>query len=388
VSSIQKRYLAAPLAALALFFGAKDSLAVDLSKISSNFVVFTDKARSLESRHLVEVPVGQLPLSDGKLVAMDPLMQPDKTPFTRSVRPGTYPVSFIRGVGAYERPALLVIRFSDTDVKSFELALIDGQNIGTLKDDEFFGIPVDAGVAAFANSTFAAAQAKREAAEQKKLGRQYSNYYDDVLAADMPGTSGDEHVLHRPVEDSDGAAAVTQAGWGDGFYPTFFAFDDAGKPVLAFIDFSVIENGDGRSDFEKEKDAVIALLTPQQQENNKSAYKALKSGDEAGFARYLSEKKIAPKDYVLEAGGSFMSEAISLDRPVALEAMLKAGADDKLGPHDSLLRESYSTFAQELNDYAAKAKSEGKEFPESRSPELMAVIEELKKRPGGSDQPK
>ncbi|TWF50269.1 DUF4241 domain-containing protein [Neorhizobium alkalisoli] len=386
--ALRKTYLAAPLAALALLVGGGPTHALDLAKISPNLVVFTDRSRSLESRRLVEIPIGQLPLADGRLVAMDPLVQPDRKPFTRPVPTGTYPVSLIRGASEYDRPALLVIRFSGAEVKSFELALIEGQDVGTLKKDEFFGIPVDAGVAAFANSGFAAAQAKRDAAEQEKLGSRYGSYYDTVLSAEMPGTAGNEHVFHRPLDDSDGAAAITQAGWGDGFYPVLFGLDESGKPALAFIDFYVIEDGDGRSDFEKEKDAVLAALTPQQQDDNKSAYQALKSGDETAFAHYISDKRIAPKDYVLESGGSFMLEAIRLDRPVALAAMLKAGADDRLSPYDEILNDTYSAFAQAMNDHAAKAKAEGKTDAKPRSSQLMAVIAELKQRPGGSDQPK
>lgn len=375
-------------AALAVLTGCNEKPAFDPAKISSNLAVFTDTSKSLAERRLIEVPVGELPLPDGRLVAFDPLVQPDAAAFSRTVEPGTYPVSFIRGAADYSRPALLVIRFSDAKIERFELATIEGQDLGTLKDDEFFGIGVDAGIAGFANATYGAAQARFEKAEQEKPGSEYSNYYDDVIANAMPGKGGDEFALDRPFKDEDAAAAMTQAGWGDGFYPTFWGLDKDGKPALAFVEFFVMKDGDGRSDFEKEEAVVLAKMTPQQQADNKAAYKALQDGDEASFASYVAEGKIEPKGYVLGEGNSFMVQAIRLDRPVALRRMMEAGADNSPGPNDNMSGETYSAFARSFVE-AAKEPAIGK-TPKlaPRSPELMAVIAELEKRPGGSDQSK
>lgn len=375
-------------AAMALLAGCEEKPAFDPAKISSNLVVFTDKSKSLADRRLIEVPVGDLPLSDGRLVAFDPLVQPDTAPFRRTVEPGTYPVSFIRGAEKFSRPALLVIRFSDANIERFELATINGQDLGSLKDDEFFGIGVDAGIAGFANATYGAAQARFEKVEREKPGSEYSNYYDDVIANAMPGKGEDEFALDRPFKDEDAAAAMTQAGWGDGFYPTFWGLDKDGKPALAFIEFFVITDGDGRSDLEKESDAIASKMTERQQADNRAAYRALEAGDEATVVALLGEHRISAKDYVLDRGSSFMLRAVLLDRPVVLRAMVDAGADDTPGPHDTIVRETYSKLARAIMNNAEKAKAEGKSVPAPRSPELMAVIAELEKRPGGSDQSK
>ncbi|QCI96842.1 DUF4241 domain-containing protein [Agrobacterium larrymoorei] len=379
-------YLAAAGVALMTASGCAAEGSLDPAEISSNLVVFTDASKSLADRNLIEVPVGELLLSDGRLVAMDPLVQPETKPFARRVEPGTYPVSFIRGTAEYSRPAFLVIRFSSEKIERFELATIEGQDVNTLKDDEFFGIGVDAGLAAFANADYGASQTKFQEAEQSKPGSRYSNYYDDKLSHSMTGQRSDEATIDRPLESDAGAAAIIQSGWGDGFYPTFWGLNKDGKPVLALIDFFVIENGDGRSDEEKEEASVLAQMTEQQQADNKAAYKALQEGDDKGFAKYVAEKRIAPKDYILGQGGSFMFEVIRQDRPAALRAMIEAGADNALGPHDGLLDKSYAAFAHSMNAYAAKAKAEGKSTPAPRSQELMDLVAELEKRPGSSDQ--
>ncbi|WP_210234588.1 DUF4241 domain-containing protein [Rhizobium deserti] len=375
------KYAAAASAALSILAGCEDKQLFNPGKLSSNLAIFTDTSVSLADRKLVEIRIGDLTLPDGKLVAFDPLVQPERKPFERTVAPGTYPVSFIRGAVEYSRPAMLVIRFSNAKVERFELATVEGQDVGSLKDDEFYGIGVDAGIAGFGNATYGAAQAKFEKAEQGKPGSRYSTYYDDVISRAMPGVGSDEFVVDHPLSGEDGAAAMTQAGWGDGYYPTFWGLDGNGKPALALIEFFVITDGDGHSDLEKEKAAALAGMSAQQQADNKFAYEALKAGDETGFAAYLRDRRIGPKDYVLESGGSFMLEAIRLDRPIALRAMLDADATNELGPHDAFLGGSYSEFAKALTENAEKAKAEGKDTLAPRSPELMAVIAELESAP-------
>ncbi len=382
------KFFAAAGATLLLATGCKDEERFDPAKISSNLGVFTQASSSLSERRLIEVPIGELTLPDGKLVSLDPLVQPEKKPFTRVVEPGSYPVSFIRSASEHSRPAFLVIRFSQAQVKKFEIATIEGQDVATLKDDEFFGIGVDAGIAGFANAGYGAARAKFEAAEQEKPGSQYSNYYDDVIANAMPGKEADEFAVDHPLKGEDGAAAMTQAGWGDGYYPTFWGLDKDNKPVLAFIEFFVITDGDGRSDAEKEEAAALSKMTVEQQADNKAAFKALEAGDDVAFEKFLVEKRITPKDYILGRGGSFLLEAIRQDRPAALRAMLEAGADDAPAPSDQFLSKSYSAFARSMDEYAAKAKAEGKSMPAPRSKELMGVVAELEKRPGTSDQSK
>ncbi len=87
-------YVAAPFTALAVLVGCEQK-PIDLNRISTNFSVFTDKAQSLEKHMLVEVKIGDLELTDGKLVALDPLSNSDRPAFNRTVAPGTYPVSYI-----------------------------------------------------------------------------------------------------------------------------------------------------------------------------------------------------------------------------------------------------------------------------------------------------
>ena len=128
------RYVAAAGAALSVLTGCEDKQGFDPAKISSNLGVFTETSVSLADRRLVEIQIGNLKLPDGRLVAFDPLVQPESRPFAQTVTPGTYPVSFIRGAAGYSRPAMLVIRFSNAEIERFELATIEGQDVGSQVD--------------------------------------------------------------------------------------------------------------------------------------------------------------------------------------------------------------------------------------------------------------
>jgi hypothetical protein len=247
------------LIVLLLGFIAAPATALDLSKISSNLGLAELDDAALKARGLERVMAGELTLPDGLLSAMDPLVMPERAMFTRKVKPGTYPVESLRLLGVDPRNAMLIIRFSQKKVVRWELAVIAGQDIATLRNDEFFGIPVDAGTAAFASSGFAKAVSDRETRERAR-NKSYSDYYNDVLALQMIGER--ENLLrHQPLpERPEAAAIIAGSGWGDGFYPVIFGLDAEGQSVLALIDFFVAVDGDGRDVWVRREEKIRAIL--------------------------------------------------------------------------------------------------------------------------------
>jgi hypothetical protein len=247
------------LAVLVLGLVAAPAAALDLSKISSNLILPELDDAALKARGLERVMAGDLTLPDGALAAMDPLVMPERPVLTRRVKPGTYPVEALRLLGGDPRNAMLIIRFSQWKAERWELAFIAGQDIATLRNDEFFGIPVDAGTAAFASSGFAKAVSDRET-QEKTRNKDYSNYYDDVLASEMVGER--ENLLrHQPLPDRPEAAAIIAgSGWGDGFYPVIFGLDTSGDPAFALIDFYVAIDGHARDVWVRREERIRAVL--------------------------------------------------------------------------------------------------------------------------------
>lgn len=124
-------------------------------------------------------------------------------------------------------------------------ALIPGQDINSLKSDQFFGYPVDAGLGCYMDGDTYALIQEREKQVQAEKSLSDINYYDDVLASELDVNNGD-YAMHRPISGKRGNAAIFSSGWGDGFYPVFWGLDAVGRPLVLFTDFGVTENADGR----------------------------------------------------------------------------------------------------------------------------------------------
>jgi len=190
-------------------------------------------ATELKARKITTIALGDVILPTGRIVAADPLVQPERPPFLVTVPPGRYPVTLLEHDGGI---AAAVMRFPGGPVFRWQLAVTAGQDIKTLKANEIFGIPVDAGLASYMDATTYPLMQQREAKARAEKGERYSEYYSDVLADEL-AANGDRYVMHQPVADQPGNVAIFQAGWGDGFYAVYWGLDGEGRPVALLTDF-------------------------------------------------------------------------------------------------------------------------------------------------------
>ncbi|WP_064683793.1 DUF4241 domain-containing protein [Rhizobium bangladeshense] len=214
----------------------------DVSRASSNFELVTLSDAELSGRSIGVIRMGNVELTSGRIVAADPLAQPDRPALARTVAPGDYPVTLYQAFG---RIAAASMRFAEGKPDHWELAVLPGQDPATLKNDEFFGYPVDAGVGCYMDAQTLDLIDERQAQVQVQKPGSDINYYDDVLAADLDANKG-VYALHRPVAGKKGNVAVFWSGWGDGVYPVFWGLDRDGRALVLLTDFAVIENADGR----------------------------------------------------------------------------------------------------------------------------------------------
>lgn len=217
---------------------------LDLSKASSNFELVVLSDAELSSRSINAIHMGNVELTSGRIVAADPLAQPDRPALARTVAPGEYPVTLYQAFG---RIAAASMRFAEGKPDHWELAVLPGQDVATLKDGEIFGYPVDAGLGCYMDADTLELIGEREAQAQAQKPDADINYYDDVLATDLDANNG-RYALHRPVAGKNGNVAVFWSGWGDGFYPVFWGLDRDGRALVLLTDFSVVENADGRKE--------------------------------------------------------------------------------------------------------------------------------------------
>ena len=239
VAGIRALPLAALLAGLSALGGCNSPTPFDL--FTTNLAVASLDDAALAEVNLTRKAVGMLNLPDGKVAVADPLVFPEVKPLSRSVAPGSYPVEVIWSEQD-SRVALALMRFSQKPVARWEIAARPGQDVAKLGPAEFFPVNVDAGLAMFASSRFAAAFDRRMALLKKQS--KSPNYYDDFLAREMANDV--EFLIHFPMPaDKTAGAAIIHSGWGDGSYPVLWGLDDDGRPIVLMIDFYVIDDASG-----------------------------------------------------------------------------------------------------------------------------------------------
>ncbi|NGM16377.1 DUF4241 domain-containing protein [Verrucosispora sioxanthis] len=179
--------------------------------------------------------LGPVVLPSGKVVGCDPLVA-HATPFVGSVVPGRYPlrawvaVLHVDGGEWQRRITALQLMVVDEPVAAWSMALLPGQDVASLGDEDFFGYAVDAGTGTLAD------QVAIEA-----LGEWDFERVDEVfIPAQVPDDPIDA-VVSAVVEERTGANVyVVGSGWGDGVYGTYVGHTADGRIASFVTDFRVV----------------------------------------------------------------------------------------------------------------------------------------------------
>ncbi|MGV3459876.1 MAG: DUF4241 domain-containing protein [Flavobacterium sp.] len=210
------------------------------------------------SSELTEIHIGDLNLPTGKIIAADPFFTDSQQAFARSVEPDKYPVYIYMAEidELHHRVAYAKVKFRPETPTKYILALTEDlttEELDELGEDEFFGFPVDSGLAALLD-----AQTNEQLITRMDLlqeNKPESNYYDEVLAKEFAEYSGKNQFSralgdwndHHPSTDSDNNVIMFASGWGDGYYPAYWGLNDNGDTIELVIDFLL-------NDFEEGED--------------------------------------------------------------------------------------------------------------------------------------
>jgi hypothetical protein len=204
----------------------------------------------IENMPLRFLNLGEVALPTGKIVACDPLVCLDDTlPFIETVNPGMYPViACIADVGkAHERYAIVKLEFSKSRATKWELAVTEGQEIGTLnEDDAYFGFPVDAGLGCFCDLETQKLYNEFEAGYYQRHpdgGGVYSDllepkFKENAVDPNDPLDAGDWLNFYLPNKPELNVI-MFHSGWGDGMYPCYWGKTDKGEICSLVVDFLV-----------------------------------------------------------------------------------------------------------------------------------------------------
>lgn len=189
------------------------------------------------------VDLGKLHLSSGKIVACDPLVNPDRQPFEKQMPQGDY-LTRLYGIGTdYISIGLAAIFFSKKMPQSFEMATLPGQDVATLDEGYIFGYPVDAGIGCFMDYETAQLYQQHDRETEEKLGENFISYYDDVID-DVLQVNGGDWADFRPYPAKPHNVMLFASGYGDGFYPSYWGIDAQDEVVCLLTDFGVIPKED------------------------------------------------------------------------------------------------------------------------------------------------
>jgi len=195
------------------------------------------------------ITLGELNLPTGNIVACDPLGGLyDSIAFTRTVAPGRYPViaCIAKTEQSEDRYALVKLEFNKEKATKWEMALLPGENVSELEEDDCYGFGVDAGLGCFCD---VATQEKYNEYDSEFMTK-YPN--DDIYSREL-APAFKKNAIDQNDEDDigdwlnfklpnqpDQNVIMFRSGLGDGTYPCYWGTTDEGKISSLVIDFQIV----------------------------------------------------------------------------------------------------------------------------------------------------
>jgi hypothetical protein len=175
--------------------------------------------------------VGDLALPTGRLVACDPFVFPEAEPFFLPLPRGTFPIILsIAQIATDQRVAYATVRFRQSIPVTWDMMTVGDQDTSTLKEDEFFGYPVDAGTGCFMDHSTGRLLNERMKQEDT---------FFETLIAEMDKTY--QHTWSwLDMRFGESNLIAFSSGYGDGMYATYAGFDADGEVSVVVTDFRVI----------------------------------------------------------------------------------------------------------------------------------------------------
>ncbi|MDP9263545.1 MAG: DUF4241 domain-containing protein [Acidobacteriota bacterium] len=175
--------------------------------------------------------IGELWVPTGRIVACDPFVFAETLSFPQTIIPGKYPVMLsIAVLENDQRTGCAMLKLSDQPVSRWEMAVLPGQDKGSLKEREFFGYPVDSGTGCFMDEDSAHTLRTRLQQDDK--------YFEEIIHA-MDKTYVNTWSWANIEVATERNVITFSSGFGDGLYGSYFGYDSSGRPACLVTDFGV-----------------------------------------------------------------------------------------------------------------------------------------------------
>ena len=194
--------------------------------------------------------IGEVNLPTGEILACDPLVEfGEAKTYIQKTPVGKFPVKIavVLSEDYGDRYACVKVEFKKNKPVVYELAVTGNEEgMDEAKEDEYYGFGVDAGMGCVADK-----KAQEEYSRYwKKLEEEGAdNPYDDIFEELLEESFKKSPKYQRDCGDwanfiipnSDLNIPVFASGWGDGYYPCYFGYDEKGELCGFYIHFIDIE---------------------------------------------------------------------------------------------------------------------------------------------------
>ena len=209
-----------------------------------------------------QINLGEISLPTGKIIVNDPLGQYlalDNHPYFVETPKGEFPIK--ASIITYEDDgeeenliACVKITFKDEKPVRYEEALKGIESIEDLQEGEFFGFASESGLATIvdysAKDAFTALIDEVEAKDQNLYDDYFAPLFKENVTANPAYQSEDGDWINWTIPNTSFKTPIFQAGFGEGVYPSYFGYNEAGEVVAFYIQFIDAELDDEMDDDE------------------------------------------------------------------------------------------------------------------------------------------
>ena len=207
-----------------------------------------------------QIDLGEISLPSGKIIVNDPLGQYlalDNNPYFIETPKGKFPMQ--ASIISYEDDgdeenliSCVKIAFTNEKPVRYEEALKGIESIEDLNEGEFFGFASESGLATIVDAEAKDAFVKLIDEVEAKDENLYDDYFAPFFAENVKNNpkyqSEDGDWINWNIPNTEYNVPIFQAGFGEGVYPSYFGYNQAGEVVAFYIQFIDAELEDDSED--------------------------------------------------------------------------------------------------------------------------------------------
>ena len=194
--------------------------------------------------------IGEVNLPTGEILVCDPLVElGEAETYLQKTPVGKFPVKIavVLSEDYGDRYVCVKVEFNKNKPVVYELAVTGNEEgMDEAKEDEYYGFGVDAGMGCVADKKAQEEYSKYwKKLEEEGADNPYDDIFEELLAESFKKfpkyqrDGGD--WANFIIPDSDLNIPVFASGWGDGYYPCYFGYDEKGELCSFYIHFIDIE---------------------------------------------------------------------------------------------------------------------------------------------------